>query len=190
MLGGSVARVEDDRSPRGKVARTGYDSDAFIGQYRFRLDGQRQLRVSAQRQQDDDVWYPGSTRPATVAPAPTVTVHSPEQTRHLYELGYQLQGVGGQPLNVDVRLYQQRMDRQINGFHNTLQRDVNTNQAAFTTHGLDARADWQFVNYSGAVHCFALPHANQPGCAYNERAAKRSERIMRGFLAERFAAGR
>lgn len=143
MLGGSVARVEDDRSPRGKVARTGYDSDAFIGQYRFRLDGQRQLRVSAQRQQDDDVWYPGSTRPATAAPAPTVTVHSPKQTRHLYELGYQQQGVGGQPLNVDVRLYQQRMDRQINGFHNTLQRDVNTNQVAFTTHGLDARADWQ-----------------------------------------------
>lgn len=53
-----------------------------------------------------------------------------------------------------------------------------------------AGVDWQFVNFSGAVHCFALPHANQPGCAYNERAAKRSERIMRGFLAERFAAGR
>ena len=53
-----------------------------------------------------------------------------------------------------------------------------------------AGVDWQFVNFGGAVHCFALPHANQPGCAYNERAAKRSERIMRGFLAERFAAGR
>lgn len=49
-----------------------------------------------------------------------------------------------------------------------------------------AGADWQFVNFSGAVHCFALPHANRPGCMYNERAAKRSERMMRDFLVERF----
>lgn len=53
-----------------------------------------------------------------------------------------------------------------------------------------AGVDWQFVNFSGAVHCFALPHANRPGCSYNERAAKRSERMMRSFLAERFAEGK
>lgn len=53
-----------------------------------------------------------------------------------------------------------------------------------------AGADWQFVNFSGAVHCFALPHADKPGCAYNERAAKRSERMMRDFLVERFAAAK
>ena len=51
-----------------------------------------------------------------------------------------------------------------------------------------AGVDWQFVNFSGAVHCFALPEANRPpGCVYNERAAKRAERMMRGFFAERFA---
>lgn len=50
-----------------------------------------------------------------------------------------------------------------------------------------AGADWQFVNFSGAVHCFALPDANNPpGCLYNERAATRAERIMRGFFDERF----
>ena len=53
-----------------------------------------------------------------------------------------------------------------------------------------AGVDWQFVNFSGAVHCFALPHANRPGCSYNERAAKRSERMMRSFLVERFAEGK
>lgn len=52
-----------------------------------------------------------------------------------------------------------------------------------------AGADWQFVNFSGAVHCFAEPEANNPpGCVYNERAAKRAERMMRDFFAERFAA--
>jgi len=52
-----------------------------------------------------------------------------------------------------------------------------------------AGADWQFVNFSGAVHCFALPEANKPpGCVYNERAARRGEAMMRDFLAERFAA--
>lgn len=50
-----------------------------------------------------------------------------------------------------------------------------------------AGADWQFVNFSGAVHCFALPTANRPGCMYNERAATRAELMMRNFFAERFA---
>ncbi len=51
-----------------------------------------------------------------------------------------------------------------------------------------AGADWQFVNFSGAVHCFAEPDANSPpGCLYNERAATRAFRMMRGFLGEVFA---
>jgi dienelactone hydrolase len=51
-----------------------------------------------------------------------------------------------------------------------------------------AGADWTFVNFSGAVHCFALPGNDRPGCRYDARAATRAERMMRGFLAERFAA--
>jgi dienelactone hydrolase len=60
---------------------------------------------------------------------------------------------------------------------------------AFEQEMNSAGADWQFVNFSGAVHCFALPTANNPpGCVYNERATKRGERMMRDFFAERFAA--
>lgn len=52
----------------------------------------------------------------------------------------------------------------------------------------DAGADWQFVNFSGAVHCFALPEANKPpGCVYNERATRRGESMMHAFFAERFS---
>lgn len=52
-----------------------------------------------------------------------------------------------------------------------------------------AKADWQFVDFSGAVHCFTQPESNNPpDCVYNERAAKRAFRMMRDFFAERFAA--
>ena len=61
--------------------------------------------------------------------------------------------------------------------------------AAFQQEMDAAKVDWQFVNFSGAVHCFALPEANNPpGCVYNALAAERAERMMRAFFAERFAA--
>ena len=55
-----------------------------------------------------------------------------------------------------------------------------------------AGADWQFVNFSGAVHCFAEPSAagNDPAgnCRYDERAATRAYAMMADFFRERFAA--
>jgi dienelactone hydrolase len=46
-----------------------------------------------------------------------------------------------------------------------------------------ANADWQFVNFSGAVHCFAESDANSPpGCLYEPRAAKRAWKMMDNFL--------
>lgn len=54
-----------------------------------------------------------------------------------------------------------------------------------------AGADWQFVDLSGAVHCFAEPSAgNDPStnCAYDERAAKRAYRMLADFFEERFDA--
>jgi dienelactone hydrolase len=53
-----------------------------------------------------------------------------------------------------------------------------------------AGADWQFVNFSGAVHCFAEPDSgNDPstGCAYDPRAAKRAYVMMNNFFKEVFA---
>jgi len=61
--------------------------------------------------------------------------------------------------------------------------------AAFGKEMDAAGADWQFVNFSGAVHCFAEADANSPpNCVYNERAATRAFRMMHDFLRERFAA--
>jgi dienelactone hydrolase len=50
-------------------------------------------------------------------------------------------------------------------------------------------SDWQFVNFGGAVHCFAEPDAHSPpGCVYDPRAARRAFRLMHAFFDEVFAA--
>jgi dienelactone hydrolase len=61
--------------------------------------------------------------------------------------------------------------------------------ATFQQEMTAAGADWQFVNYAGAVHCFAEPDANSgPGCLYHERTARRAFRLMDSFFEERFTA--
>ena len=142
MLGASLARNKDYKEPRGRVAHTGYDSGAFIGQYRYRLDSAQQLRVSVQQHRDDDVWYPGATRPHPLPAVGAITTHSPRQTRRLYEVGYSRKGAGSHPLNVDARIYRQEMHRTIYVRSSRLGRDIITNDVTFATNGLDARADW------------------------------------------------
>lgn len=62
--------------------------------------------------------------------------------------------------------------------------------AAFKKEMDAAGADWQFVDFSGAVHCFTQPESNDPpNCVYDERASKRAFEMMRDFFDERFAAG-
>ena len=61
--------------------------------------------------------------------------------------------------------------------------------AAFEQEMDAASADWQFVDFSGAVHCFAEPSAGNDAasnCRYDERAARRAYRMMDGFFRERF----
>ncbi len=148
MLGASLARINDYEAADGRVRRTGYDSDSFIGQYRFRIDSAQQLRLSLQKHVDEDVWYPGSTKPfthpmpAVAAAVASTTVHSPRQTRTLAEIGYNFKGSGEKPLNFDVRLYRQETERTIHAWSNRLNRDITTTRVSFATDGLDARADW------------------------------------------------
>jgi len=62
--------------------------------------------------------------------------------------------------------------------------------AGFQQEMRDAKVDWQFIAYGGAVHCFAIPgaHGQVPGCEYNERTSKRSMRQMHAFFDEVFTA--
>ncbi|HNI51026.1 MAG TPA: TonB-dependent receptor [Azospira sp.] len=148
MVGTSLANIDDYKAPDGRVDRTSYDSQAFIGQYRFRIDGQQQLRLSLQQQTDEDVWYPGSTKRFThpnagvAAAVQSTTIHSPKQDRALVEVGYSYKGSGESPLNVDVRAYQQNMKREIYSWSNRLNRNIAMTHVTFETTGLDAKADW------------------------------------------------
>ncbi|HEU0152017.1 MAG TPA: dienelactone hydrolase family protein [Arenimonas sp.] len=58
--------------------------------------------------------------------------------------------------------------------------------ATFQQEMTAAKADWQFVNYAGAVHCFAEADANSPGCQYQPLAAKRAYAAMESFFDEKF----
>jgi len=61
--------------------------------------------------------------------------------------------------------------------------------AAFQKEMDSAKVDWQFVDFSGAVHCFALEHAHSPpNCVYNPKVAARAYTMMRNFFDERFSA--
>lgn len=143
MVGAAMARNDDYRAPGGTVALTGYDSESLIGQYRFRIDGTQQLRLSVQQQRDTDVWYPGSKKPhANAAVVGNTLVHSPRQERRLAEVGYSRQGGGEQPLNVDVRLYRQDVERRIWSWSDKLARDIGQTRVTFASDGVDARADW------------------------------------------------
>ena len=60
---------------------------------------------------------------------------------------------------------------------------------AFQKEFTDAKADWQLVLYSGAVHSFTHPEAGNDatkGAAYNESADRRSWDAMKTFFAELF----
>lgn len=45
-----------------------------------------------------------------------------------------------------------------------------------------SKADWEFVVLGNAVHCFTETDQHKEGCAYDERAAKRSYRLMQDWL--------
>lgn len=63
---------------------------------------------------------------------------------------------------------------------------------AFEKEMRDAGVDWQFVNFGGTVHCFAIPTAHGgdgANCNYNERSAKRGLTMMRNLFSEAFAGG-
>jgi len=60
--------------------------------------------------------------------------------------------------------------------------------AAFEKEMQDTKADWQFVNFGGAVHCFAEPDETTAGsgCVFHEPSYKRSMKMMHNFFSEKF----
>lgn len=151
MVGGAGAGVGDYRADGRRIERTGHDNGALIGQYRWRLDAAQQLRLSLQREDTRNLWYPGSLQPNPMPQIGSTMVHSPRQLRQLAEIGYSHQNLAGAKL--DVRLYRQEVERSIyvraNG---PLNRETAMTDVSFGTTGLDARADWAL----GESHLLSL----------------------------------
>lgn len=144
MLGVMAGRYKDYESAQGKVPRTGYKTQAVIGQYRYRIDARQQLRLSVQNHEDKDLWYGGSTRPHVNPRVGSLTTHSPKQHRRLYELGYSHRPSPELPLDIDARIYRQEMERRIYGYANGLGQDISMTDVTFVTDGIDAKVGWQF----------------------------------------------
>lgn len=140
VLGAAAREADDYRAPDGKVARTGYRSDSLLFKSRHRLGGDLDLKLNLQHHADRDVWYPGSARTGAGIPPPlgTVTLHSPEQKRELYEIGLE-GGLGGGRFSAE--LYRQEVFRQIRAHAANLGRDYVRNDVSFVTDG--ARASFR-----------------------------------------------
>lgn len=142
-LGAAARDAGDYRSPDGRERLTGYRSDTLLAKYRYRLSEGTSLRLNVQRHADHDVWYPGSARtggqPGGAGIAPplgTVTIHSPEQRRELYEAGIDTD-VG--PGKLAAEAYRHDVFRQIRARSANTGRDYVRNDVTFATDGLRAK---------------------------------------------------
>ncbi len=143
MLGAAARDADDYRSPDGREPDTGYRSDTLLAKYRYRHSDRASLKLNLQRHADHDVWYPGSARAGgqpggagIPPPLGTVTIHSPEQRRDLFEAGIEA-GVG--PGRLEADLYRQDVFRQIRAHSATIGRDYVRNDVSFATDGVRAK---------------------------------------------------
>jgi hemoglobin/transferrin/lactoferrin receptor protein len=146
VAGAALLDQDDYRAPGGRVADTGYRSEAALGQVRHRFGAGLEGRLSLQAQRDLDVAYPGSTRPHPHPQVGSTTVYSPEQQRRLVEFGLAHTPVDGGGWSLDARVYRQDMRRQIFGRINGplaagAPRDLSQTRVRFETTGADLRAD-------------------------------------------------
>lgn len=146
LLGGAALDQDDYRAPRGRIADTGYRSQALIGQFRQRFAEAVEARFSLQTQRDFDVAYPGSTKPHPHPQVVSTTVYSPQQERRLAEFGLSGSAAADDGWNWDLRVYQQDLQRQIFGRINgplaaAMPRDLSQTRVSFDTWGGDLRFD-------------------------------------------------
>ncbi len=143
VLGAAARGAGDYRSPDGREPDTGYRSATLMAKYRYRLSDHTSLKLNLQRHADHDVWYPGSARTGgqpggagIPPPLGTVTIHSPEQRRELFEAGIET-GLG--PGRLEADLYRQEVFRQIRAYSASIGRDYVRNDVTFATDGVRAK---------------------------------------------------
>ncbi|PID79787.1 TonB-dependent receptor [bacterium DOLZORAL124_64_63] len=137
--------VGDYESPEGKVPHSSYSQMSVSAGYRLKLGERGLLTLDFQRQQDDDVWYPGSAKPHMAHGVQTI--HSPEQKRTLLKAGFETGFGTGLLRTLKLTVHRQDVDRTINAFSANLQRDVVRTDVRFRTTG--GRASLEMVPAAG-----------------------------------------
>jgi len=135
VLGAAAKDVDDYDTPDGEVENSGYQSESFLAKYAFRVTDNQKLTLNLQNHEDQDVWYPGSAKPGPGGNG-TLTIHSPEQTRTLMELGYEA-GLGNGTLKTSI--YRQEVERQIRAWWDFKDRNQVWNNVTFQTDGVKAQ---------------------------------------------------
>lgn len=143
MVAAGYRDMGDYKSPDGTVDRTGYESQSVIAQYRLMLGDRTSLRLGIENHIDRDVWFPGSSqRPAQPPGLGMVTIHSPQNERTRYDAGIEYKSGGEDPLNLQATVYRQEVERQINAWSSSLQRDRVRTDVSFDTNGALFKGDW------------------------------------------------
>lgn len=146
LVGAATLDQQDYRAPSGRVADTGYRSQASLGQWRRRMGDTLEAHVSLQAQRDLDVAYPGSTKPHPHPQVGSTTVYSPEQERRLVEAGLSRTAMDENGWNWQLRAYRHELQRQVFGRINGPlaaqgPRDLSQTHVSFDTRGVDVRLD-------------------------------------------------
>lgn len=148
VLGAATRDVGDYETPDGEVENSGLRSESFLAKYAFRLTDNQKLMLNLQNHEDHGVWYPGSAK-AGPGGNGTLTIHSPEQTRTLMELGYQAGIAGG---TLETSIYRQEVDRQIRAWWDFKARNQVWNDVTFRTDGVKA----EYRLPVGEIHLITL----------------------------------
>lgn len=135
VLGAAVKDVDDYETPDGDVENSGFRSESFLAKYALRVTDSQKLTLNLQNHEDRDVWYPGSVKTGPGGNG-TLTIHSPEQTRTLAELGYEAGIVDG---TLETSIYRQEVDREIRAWWDFKDRNQVWNDVTFRTDGVKAQ---------------------------------------------------
>ncbi|WP_417515184.1 TonB-dependent receptor plug domain-containing protein [Marinobacter sp.] len=135
VLGAAAKDIDDYETPDGDVENSGYRSESFLAKYAYRLTDTQKLTLNLQNHEDSEVWYPGSAKPGPGGNG-TLTIHSPEQTRTLAELGYEAAIASG---TFEASIYRQEVEREIRAYWDFKDRNQVWNDVSFDTDGAKAQ---------------------------------------------------
>ncbi len=142
-INAALSDLDDYEAADGEVELTGYEQKMLGLNYRFEVSEKGVLEVNAQKQTDDDVWYPGSRKLLANIMGTDVfrIIHSPKTERELYEVAYEHDFGGAAEIELRTNIWQQDIQRTVRAYHTKARRDIVRTEVTFSTTGVGAQLD-------------------------------------------------